>query len=72
MATNETSPGNPPDLEADIKAVYEAVAAGRLVDPEVARRVRERAAQITEEIRRVHGVIDDDMFQALLSDDEET
>ena len=40
------------------------------LDPEVARRVDERAARITEQIRRTHGVIDDATFQQLLADDE--
>jgi hypothetical protein len=40
------------------------------LDPEVARRVDERAARITEQIRRTHGVIDDEIFQTLLADDE--
>jgi len=40
------------------------------LDPEVARRVDERAAQITEQLRRTHGVIDDETFQLLLADDE--
>jgi hypothetical protein len=43
--------------EMDIDAVTKAVAAGRKVDPEVARRVRERAAKITEEVHRKHGVL---------------
>jgi len=40
------------------------------LDPEVARRVDERAARITEQVRRTRGVIDDETFQALLADDE--
>jgi hypothetical protein len=40
------------------------------LDPEVARRVDERAARITEQVRRTHGVIDDEIFQTLLADDE--
>jgi hypothetical protein len=40
------------------------------LDPEVARRVDERAARITEQVRRTHGVIDDETFQTLLADDE--
>ena len=39
-------------------AVVEAYLAGRKPDPELVRRVRERAAKITEEIRRKHGVLD--------------
>ena len=38
--------------------------------PEVAERLQERGRQITEEIRRVHGLIDDEKFQSLLDDDE--
>jgi hypothetical protein len=72
MATHETSNGIPPDLEADVKAAYEAYAAGRPVDSEVARRIHEWVAQRMEEDRRVRGVIDDETFQALLDDDEET
>ncbi len=33
----------PPDVMADLQAVADAVAAGRPVDPDVARRVRERS-----------------------------
>jgi hypothetical protein len=40
------------------------------LDPEVARRVDERAARITEQLRRTHGVIGDETFQLLLADDE--
>ncbi len=61
----------PPDVLADRQAVADAFAAGRPVDPEVARRIRERAATITEEISRTHGEIDDATFQSLLQDDEE-
>lgn len=44
---------------------------GEPLDPEVRRRVHERAAKITEEILRVHGLIDDETFQELLRDDDE-
>jgi hypothetical protein len=33
------------------------------------RRIREEAAKATEEIRRVHGVIDDAAFESLLEDE---
>jgi hypothetical protein len=55
---------------ADTAAVLRAAFAGIPVDPEIARRVDERAAQITEHVRRAHGVIDDERFQFLLADDE--
>jgi hypothetical protein len=66
----DTIENNTEDVIADVQAVADAVAAGRPVDPEVARRVHERAAKITEEIRRTHGEIDDATFQSLLQDDD--
>ncbi len=48
--------GLPPDVLADMHAVAEAVAAGRPVPPDVARRVRERSAQVREELLRQYGV----------------
>jgi hypothetical protein len=36
----------PPEVQADLEAVAAAVAAGRKPDPEVARRVRERAEAV--------------------------
>jgi hypothetical protein len=48
------------DLQAcdDYKAAMRHVAEGTPVEPELARRVCERAEQITDEIRREHGDID--------------
>jgi hypothetical protein len=63
--------GIPEDVMADVQAVAEAVAASRPVDAEVARRLRQRAAKITEEIRRTHGEVDDATFQSLLQDDDD-
>ena len=54
------------DTEAVLKHAFERVP----LDPEVARRVDERAARITEHIHRTRGVIDDETFQTLLADDE--
>jgi hypothetical protein len=54
------------DTEAVLRHAFE----GAPLDPEVARRIDERAAQITEQVRRTRGVIDDEVFQALLADDE--
>jgi hypothetical protein len=39
------------------------------LDPQVARRIEERAAHVTEELRRTHGVIDDATFESLLEDE---
>jgi len=68
----ETASANPPadsehaDIEAVLRHAFEQVP----LDPEVARRVDERAARITEQIHRTRGVIDDETFQSLLADDE--
>lgn len=48
----------PVDLQADTQAVLAHLTSGVPLDPEIALRVRERAAGITEEIRRRHGVLD--------------
>jgi hypothetical protein len=55
---------------ADTEAVLRHAFEGATLDPEVAHRVDERAARITEQVRRTHGVIDDETFQLLLADDE--
>jgi hypothetical protein len=39
---------------------------------DVSRRVRERAARVTEEICRVHGELAPDTINALFRDDDET
>jgi hypothetical protein len=52
MSIDVPSAGVPADTLADLEAVAAAVAAGRKPDPELARRVRERARQSTEAVRR--------------------
>jgi len=54
---------------ADTAAVLEQLVSGRPLDPAVAERVHARAEQITENIRRTHGLVDDETFQSLLDDD---
>jgi hypothetical protein len=56
---------------ADEEAVLRHAFHGQPLDPEVARRVEERAAKITEQIYRTHGVIDDETFQKIISDDDD-
>lgn len=61
MNTTETRP----DLlelqdQTDSEAVMRHVMEGTPIDPELKRRVEERANQITEDIRRKHGFIDVD------------
>ena len=69
MSTELKHTGTDPSERADAEAVYRHAFEGKPLDPGVRRRVRERAARITEEIRRTHGLIDDETFQTLLSDD---
>ena len=56
--------------QSDTQAVLRHAFVGAPLDPEVARRVDERAARITEQVRRTHGVIADETFQTLLADDD--
>ena len=65
-ATHPLADSEHSDTEAVLRHAFERAP----LDPEVARRVDERAAQITEQVRREHGVIDDETFQTLLADDE--
>jgi hypothetical protein len=58
MDTERDDAGTDPQAVADYEAVMRHVAAGTPVEPDLARRVRERADQIAEEIRRVHGDVD--------------
>ena len=43
---------------ADVQAVADHLAAGKPLDPDVVRRIRERSARIQQKIRRQHGLID--------------
>lgn len=67
----ETRPNVDLHEQTDAEAVLRHAFEGEALDPEIARRVHERAERITEEIRRTHGLIDDDTFQDLLRDDDE-
>jgi hypothetical protein len=59
MNTTElNTTGLPPDLAADARAIIDSLTSGKPLDPEVARRVRERGDRIRDEILRTHGVQD--------------
>ena len=58
MTNEHDNTGGDPQPQDDYKAVMRHVAEGSPVEPELARRVRERAERITDEIRREHGDID--------------
>lgn len=47
-----------PEEEADTQAVIEKLMTGKPLDPEVYRRIRERADQISDEVYRQHGLLD--------------
>jgi hypothetical protein len=57
MSTAETKIVDAREL-ADFEAVLHHAFEGTPVDPEILRRVDERADRITEEIRKTHGDID--------------
>jgi len=65
-ATDPFADSEHSDTEAVLRHAFEKAP----LDAEVARRVDERADRIMEQVRRTHGVIDDETFQSLLADDE--
>ena len=48
----------PPDILADGEAIIQAALTGTKLDTDQVRRVRQRAARVTEEVRVKHGVFD--------------
>jgi len=58
MAQHESSGIIPPDLLMDTQTVIDHLISGKVLDPEVARRIRERADRIREDIRHKHGLLD--------------
>jgi hypothetical protein len=71
MSTEANQTGTDPQEQADFEAVLRHAFEGEPLDPDVGRRVEQRALRLTEEIQRVHGVIDDETFQELLRDDDD-
>ena len=57
-------------IEEDFDSVTRHAFNREPLDPEVARRVQQRAAHVTEKLRLTHGVIDDATFARLLENDE--
>ena len=57
MSTHVADTTDPVEL-ADSQAVMEHLLRGTPLDPDVHRRVHERAAKITEELRRKYGTLD--------------
>jgi hypothetical protein len=59
-----------PQALADEQIVMRNLTDGTPIPYEVAQRIQERSLPIMERLRQTYGVIDDDTFQALLSDDD--
>jgi hypothetical protein len=57
MMSNQPN-GTPPEEVADARAVIEHALSGKPLDPEIARRLRERGDRIREEVYRQHGLLD--------------
>lgn len=55
MASHDDNP-IPADILADMQAVADILAAGKSVDPELARRIRERSEKAQAELLRQYGV----------------
>ncbi len=56
MNNHSNNAGVPQDVRDDMQAVADAAAAGRPLDPEVAKRVRERSEKVQEQLGRRYGV----------------
>jgi len=56
--TDLNTTGLPPDLAADAQALIDSIMSGAPLDPQVARRIRERSDHLRDEILRTHGVQD--------------
>ncbi len=54
--------------QADSDAIMRHAFEGEPLDPEVARRVEERARRVTEEIYRIHGIIPEETLNQILRD----
>jgi hypothetical protein len=61
---NDSSPREP-----NAGAVLAQLVSGKPLDPADLERVCAQAEQVTEDIRRERGVLDDDTFQSLLDDE---
>jgi len=64
-----TNPPAPAPRSGDAAVVLEHFASGQPLDPAIVARIRARAEQVTEGIRRDRGLVDDDTFQSLLDDE---
>lgn len=72
MSTETKMADRGSQIDTDAEAVLRHAFHGVPLDPEVSRRVQERAARVTEEVYRVHGEIDTETISALFRDEDET
>ena len=72
MSTEAKITGTSAQEEFDAVAVLRHAFHGGSLDPEVRRRVHERAARVTEQIYRLHGEIDTETISALFRDDDDS
>jgi hypothetical protein len=72
MSTETKLSGTDPQAHTDAEAVLRHAFHGEPLDPEVSRRVEERAARVTEEVYCLHGEIDTETISALFRDEDET
>jgi hypothetical protein len=70
MSIDTKDTGLPNDVMADLEEACRYAASG-IRDPEVMRQAAESMDRMREERRKKYGVIDDETFQALISDDDE-
>jgi hypothetical protein len=68
-AVQPASHDDPALRAGDTAAVLEHLVSGKPLDPAIVGRVRARAERVTADIRRDHGLVDDDTFQSLLDDE---
>ena len=47
-----------PDVESDSKSLMNSLLTGMSLDPEVSRRIRERAEEVTQRVYREQGLLD--------------
>ncbi len=72
MSDETKATGTDPQERSDAEAVLRHAFHGEPLDPEVSRRVHERAARVMEKIYRLRGEIDSETINALFRDEDET
>jgi hypothetical protein len=58
MSTVEKPYAVDPQVLADLQAAMDHAFKGTPMDPETSRRIRKRSEAITEEVSRIHGMVD--------------